>query len=674
MGKKVEKRVITFGIILVVIFVIIILSFLFLEPILKMTGFGILGTMSLILEGSTVFIDIDSPTNSTYNFDIGDTFIINLNVSASSFTAGSWWYTLTDLRHDTVVNDSILFTPNTTFSAVRWSNNLTVYANNSDTGVIYSSGVVFFVNISNSNPIIGDIASRIFVCENKFLPEFTSDSYFNVSDVDEDSLTPSISPPGGPFYVGFSKSFNDSLTQYYIYSGILNKASAGGVNAGSKNYSETISIDDGISSDSKNVNITVIEINNAPEITNIGVQTIYSRGENSSFNYQVKVLDTEDGNQDSGNLNFSVSFSGLTLFNISSSGVINFTANSTYVGVHNVSVCVQDLGISNPHTNISLCSQDGSSITSCNNFSLTVTDDNRAPNITSYYPLNSSFDADGDDVLYFNISESDPDGTLPDVYWYVNDVFKEYDSGSLIDEFSYIFGCGISGVQPIEAVITDGELNDSVQWNVTISIVECPTGVSPGTGRGGGGSKIECVPKWGCEEWSQCKNLRTGVALVDINLEYEFLIKERCDIFNWSDNFCGYQIRECEDLNFCRSNLTKPGLIRECYYTDNPTCEDNILNCHDGGCEILVDCGGPCAPCPTCSDGIKNQNEEDVDCGGSCPACIVEELPLIKEMMWVVYVFLIISIILLIFIIRLVIKSHKVKKKLKEEVSKRKGS
>lgn len=27
------------------------------------------------------------------------------------------------------------------------------------------------------------------------------------------------------------------------------------------------------------------------------------------------------------------------------------------------------------------------------------------------------------------------------------------------------------------------------------------------------------------------------------------------------------------------------------------------------------------ASCPTCSDNVKNGNEEDVDCGGSCPAC-----------------------------------------------------
>lgn len=354
---------------------------------------------------------------------------------------------------------------------------------------------------------------------------------------------------------------------------------------------------------------------------------------------------------------------------------MNFTANSSYLGVHNISVCVNDTGIDNPHKNISLCGQDGSSITSCDNFSLTVTNENRAPNITNYYPINLSFNADGYDTLYFNVSEYDPDGTFPDVYWYVDDILKEYDSGgSLTDDFSYIFGCDISGIHPVKAFITDGELNDSVQWNVSVGLAACPTGVSPGVGGGGGGRVVECTPKWACEEWPQCKNLRTGVGLVEISLEYEFLIRERCNIFNWSDNFCGYQIRECNDLNFCKSNLTKPGLIIECYYTENPTCEDNIKNCHNSSCEVLVDCGGPCKVCETCSDGIKNQNEEDIDCGGSCPRCITTELPSFRLMIWFVYVSLVIFIILLIFIIRAYIISRKAEKKLKKEVSKRKGS
>jgi len=53
------------------------------------------------------------------------------------------------------------------------------------------------------------------------------------------------------------------------------------------------------------------------------------------------------------------------------------------------------------------------------------------------------------------------------------------------------------------------------------------------------------------------------------------------------------------------------------------SCFDGIQNCHDGACEEGVDCGGPCKPCPSCSDGIQNQGEEGIDCGGPCLPCTV---------------------------------------------------
>jgi len=54
-----------------------------------------------------------------------------------------------------------------------------------------------------------------------------------------------------------------------------------------------------------------------------------------------------------------------------------------------------------------------------------------------------------------------------------------------------------------------------------------------------------------------------------------------------------------------------------------PSCFDGIHNCHDGLCEMGVDCGGPCDPCMSCSDGIQNQGETGIDCGGPCPPCPV---------------------------------------------------
>ncbi len=52
------------------------------------------------------------------------------------------------------------------------------------------------------------------------------------------------------------------------------------------------------------------------------------------------------------------------------------------------------------------------------------------------------------------------------------------------------------------------------------------------------------------------------------------------------------------------------------------TCFDGLKNCHDNACEEEVDCGGPCEPCPSCTDNIQNQGENGVDCGGPCKPCI----------------------------------------------------
>ncbi len=64
------------------------------------------------------------------------------------------------------------------------------------------------------------------------------------------------------------------------------------------------------------------------------------------------------------------------------------------------------------------------------------------------------------------------------------------------------------------------------------------------------------------------------------------------------------------------------GICKPCTVTPAPTCSDGIKNQNEAG----IDCGGVCKPCtvtpaPTCSDGIKNQNEEGIDCGGVCKPC-----------------------------------------------------
>jgi len=428
-----------------------------------------------------------------------------------------------------------------------------------------------------------------------------------------------------------------------IFSGTLKKIHVG-------IHPETISASDGTFIDTTKTNITVIEINNAPSVTNIGVQTVYSQGENSTFYKEVQVTDIEDGIQSSGNFTFNLTFfSGTKFFNINQFGVMNVTMNGSLVGVYNLSVCVTDLGIENIHQNISFCGQTGLNKTTCKNFSLTVTDQNRNPTITSYYPTTLNYTISGIASNYFNISKYDPDGTAPDAYWYVDSVLKEYDSGSSVDEFTHTFGCGVSGSHNVSVQITDGLVNDSIEWDVAVTKVECPV-TPPSSGGGGGGGFVGCVPKWGCGLWGICQGTQTSLEAGILSGDDYRLMLDLCLKGGIQSESCGIQIRNCFDVNFCNLTINKPTEIQECYFTEDPGCFDGVKNCHDGNCELLVDCGGPCKECPTCSDKIQNQNENGVDCGGPCPWKCPAEKPILKNKIYLI-IYLIIFIVLIILIL-----------------------
>ena len=599
----------------------------------SITGMASSGGVSLFVQGPGD-IYIISPENITYNFSQGDIYWIDLNVS-SNFVADKWKYTLYDLTQDVLVYENISFVPNVTFSAVAGSNRMTVYANDSD-GTWHNASVIFYVNITESAPILGPINDTIYVCEAESL-----DYRFNATDLDGDDLTFDILPKD-PFYSIKVGRVNTTTEEAKIFSGVLSKSDIG-------NYSETISVSDGQYVDTKDVNITVLEINNPPEIDTIGVQTVWTSGDDTTFYKQVSVSDVEDGNQDSGNLTFNITFSPNEIsFNITQDGTMEFTPNESQIGIYNIKVCVEDKGIDNPPANISLCGQDGSATSVCQNFSLTVTNINRAPTITDYYPDSLNLSVGGTDDLYFNITEYDPDWTIPDAYWYVDGVLEDYDSGSLVDEFSYRFGCGVSGTYIIKAEVTDGALNDSVEWNVVVGNVPCSSGEV--SGGGGGGGSPECFTEWVCGDWYVCQNTQVGLNVGLLSGEDYRLVQDSCSYSRWEGDACGFQLKECLDLNSCSVERNKPIEFQSCHYVENPSCFDGVKNCHDGTCELLIDCGGPCSSCPTCSDKIQNQGEGGIDCGGPCPwLCPV------KPVKWKPNYFAIFLSILLIILLILVV-------------------
>jgi len=204
--------------------------------------------------------------------------------------------------------------------------------------------------------------------------------------------------------------------------------------------------------------------------------------------------------------------------------------------------------------------------------------------------------------------------------------------GSYSDVYSYAFACGVRGVHNVSVNVSDGLASVSRSWNITVSVVACPTDDPSGGGGGGGGGGGTlggaCAETWACGDWDVCQNVERSFSAKSLSPEDYYSTKELCLQNQFDERFCGLQLAECVDVSVCNNSefrVPRPVESRVCYFTEDPSCSDGITNCHDGACELLVDCGGPCKTCPTCSDGEQNQGEGDVDCGGPCPyRCDVE--------------------------------------------------
>jgi len=508
-------------------------------------------------------------------------------------------------------------------------------------GELPNSGLVnVAVQIMASFPPEIIIDKEIFVCENKELGYF-----FNVSDLSGvDGLKVDLSKKY-PFDVS-CKADNSNLFRCQIYSGallkneILNPSNPDAIKYGGYvQYPQTISAIGKGGNTFEYINITLIEINNAPDIENLGITTleIWDKGENSKYVHKINVTDIEVLSRKfpASSLKFDYKFLNGTnfiqnnpkLFN-PATGLINITGQNNILGNYKIQFCVNDTELLNHHARFGeYCSSGANDITweslrDCTNLTLTITNINRAPVIVSHYPNQTSLNPLGNQELYFNVSAYDPDGTFPLNYsWYINNNLESEG----FDNFKYTFGCGVTGNFNVSITVSDGLNSSSMNWNVSVGYVICPAGVIPGGG--GGGGSVACTEKWICGEWNQCKNLEDEKLSNNINFKDYDLIRTRCNLFNYNSETCGIQYRDCIDTKNCKTSLLMPGLFSECYYTQNPNCKDGIKNCHDGSCEILIDCGGSCDACPTCEDKIKNQNEAGIDCGGPCSQ-ICEEIPL----------------------------------------------
>ena len=185
----------------------------------------------------------------------------------------------------------------------------------------------------------------------------------------------------------------------------------------------------------------------------------------------------------------------------------------------------------------------------------------------------------------FNLSEEPSSDFLFEIYP-KNPFFIRQTNGRGLEIFSGILTEENIGIHAEKILVyNDGA---AVEKTADISVVEDEECANKKI------SNETCSKKFGCGEWNLCQDLEQSFAVGVISEEDYNKIKKNCGMNRLENEVCGFQIRECFDVNKCNETSEQPERIQSCYFTIEPTCSDGIKNCHGGSCEFLVDCGGLC--------------------------------------------------------------------------------
>jgi hypothetical protein len=169
------------------------------------------------------------------------------------------------------------------------------------------------INITNTNdnaPVISGLPTSISVAENQVAVITVS-----ASDVDGGSLT-------------YSLSGTDAASLNISSSGVITFNTAPDYET-KTSYSVTVNVSDGAITSSQTLNINITNVNdNAPIFTSLPSTLLVA--ENKILVYQVKAIDVEGGT-----INYSLSGTDATQFNLSSSGLISFKTARDYENLSN---------------------------------------------------------------------------------------------------------------------------------------------------------------------------------------------------------------------------------------------------------------------------------------------------------------------------------------------------
>ena len=458
-----------------------------------------------------------------------------------------------------------------------------------------------------------------------------------------------------------------------------------------------ITVSDYESNVSQVVSVTVAAVNDAPKFSDGDKTKIFKTTQGGSIAYQFSAADEE---------NDPITYStNNTLISINpSTGALSYTAPATFLGTFYVEIMASD----DKGKNYSLVK------------SITVDNENFAPTITSFTPEDLETELEAGYEYEFKYTANDPDNDPLSTAWYLNGTLK-----STNDTFVYFPSDSDIGKHALILTISDGLLNDSLTWNITV----IPKNNAP--------VLKSNIPNL---EWKQNNEKENAFDLDDYfydpdgnQLVYSFIGLKNISVkINFTDNTVSftpdsdwhgteYIIFVADDGNLLvySNNITltvKPiGAIcgdnvkegtEECDGTDNSACgvysckED--CSCYTPGCSANWQCtdwsncpvngqqtrtctdinrcntqsGKPeetrsCTYTPTCTDNIKNQNEEGIDCGGLCKACTPGLSPLRRfRWVWFALGILLIATLLTVTVYEVHKKAKREKEKKKEKLMK----
>jgi len=216
------------------------------------------------------------------------------------------------------------------------------------------------------------------------------------------------------------------------------------------------------------------------------------------------------------------------------------------------------------------------------------------------------------------------------VVFYVDDV--------LVKEMSYVSGA---------AMKLDFDVTTSVKKEEALSgqtpVTNIPSSCSPSwncskwTACDGNGNKTQycedvkrCDPlKWNTTETKKCVKDKSGNFPVTVEKPTVVCVYQwYCTA--WSTCFNGKQTRGCSQTDKCDADM-KAGKVTSIIKYPQPSLSKGCVEDVIAPVSVPQETALPPKPIisvtkkESCSDGILNQNEEDVDCGGSCKACPVSD-------------------------------------------------